>query len=99
MRRLFIGIVALVLAMVTVAVTGRIRIPALAIPPSDRIGVVWRELPGALRRLLASDILVRMCEGLADVFIVLYAIDVVGITAPQFGVLVAIQIATAAGDN
>jgi MFS family permease len=88
-------VVALVLAMVTLAITARVQIPAMAQPRSERIGVVWRELPGALRRLLGSDILVRMCEGLADVFIVLYAIDVVGITAPQFGLLVAVQMATA----
>jgi len=39
--------------------------------------------------------LIRTCEGLVDVFLVLYAIDVVGISAPAYGVLIAVQAATA----
>lgn len=52
---------------------------------------VWSSMPRPLRRLLASDILVRTCESLVDVFVVLYATRIVGISAPQFGALVAIQ--------
>ena len=52
---------------------------------------VWSRMPPPLRRLLASDVLVRTCESLVDVFVVLYATRVVGITAPQFGALVSIQ--------
>jgi MFS family permease len=55
------------------------------------IGDVWTHMPAALRRLLASDVLVRTCESLVDVFIVLYATGVIGVTAPQFGALVSIQ--------
>ena len=46
---------------------------------------------GALRWLLVSDVLIRTCEGLVDVFLVLYAINVVGISAPAFGMLIAVQ--------
>jgi MFS family permease len=48
-------------------------------------------MPAPLRRLLVSDVLVRTCESLVDVFIVLYATRVIGITAPRFGALVSIQ--------
>ena len=62
--------------------------------PTDIRGV-WRALPEPLRRLLTSDILVRTCEGLVDVFLVVYALDVVGVSAAQYGVLVGVQMATA----
>ena len=52
---------------------------------------VWSRMPRQLHRLLLSDVLVRTCESLVDVFVVLYATRVIGITAPQFGVLVSIQ--------
>ncbi len=52
---------------------------------------VWSRMPAPLRRLLVSDILVRTCESLVDVFVVLYATRVIGVTAPQFGMLVSVQ--------
>jgi MFS family permease len=52
---------------------------------------VWRAMPSALRRLLLSDMLVRTCESLVDVFVVLYATRVLGVSAPRFGALVSIQ--------
>jgi MFS family permease len=55
---------------------------------------VWRTFPTALRWLLVSDVFIRTCDGLVDVFLVLYAINVVGIGAPEFGALVAIQALT-----
>src|SRR5262249_37447772 len=42
-----------------------------------------------------SGVCIRTCDGLVDIFLVLYAINVVGLDAPQYGVLVAIQMATA----
>jgi len=41
-----------------------------------------------------SDAIIRTCEGLAEVFIVLYVMNVLGMTAPQYGALVAIQMVT-----
>jgi MFS family permease len=58
---------------------------------STSIHDVWARMPPPLRRLLVSDVLVRTCESLVDVFVVLYATRVIGVTAPQFGVLVSIQ--------
>ena len=47
-----------------------------------------------LKRLLLSDIFVRVCEGMVDVFLVLYVINVVGLSASRFGVLIAVQMST-----
>ena len=58
---------------------------------STSIRDVWSRMPLPLRRLLVSDVLVRTCESLVDVFVVLYATRVIGVTAPQFGALVSIQ--------
>ena len=58
---------------------------------SSSIRDVWSRMPPPLRRLLVSDVLVRTCESLVDVFVVLYATRVIGTTAPQFGALVSIQ--------
>jgi len=58
---------------------------------STSIRSVWSRMPAPLRRLLVSDVLVRTCESLVDVFVVVYATRVIGVTAPQFGLLVSIQ--------
>jgi MFS family permease len=56
---------------------------------------VWESFHPTLKRLLASDIVIRMCEGMADIFVVLYVTNVSGITIAKYGVLVAIQLMTA----
>lgn len=91
-----VGLLAgIALSLVTIALVSRLRVPLLpAIGPTNIAGV-WRSVPDPLRRLLLSDILVRTCEALADVFLVLYALDVIGIRAPEYGVLIGIQMITA----
>jgi MFS family permease len=83
------------LSLVTLALVSRLRVPLLPATSPTNITGVWRSLPPSLRRLLFSDILVRACEALADVFLVLYALDVVGIRAPEYGILIGIQMITA----
>jgi len=86
--------ISIVMAAVTIAVVSRIRI--LVIPDAEPTTVrhVWRSFPRSLRWLLASDVFIRTCEGLVDVFLVLYALNVIGIGSPAFGVLVAVQALT-----
>jgi MFS family permease len=86
--------ITIAIAAVTLIIVSRIDLPHAAGEGKIRIAGVWRIFPAPLRRLLASDVLVRTCEALADVFVVLYAIDVIGVTAPQFGALITIQMAT-----
>jgi MFS family permease len=57
-------------------------------------GVVKSFTP-ALRELLASDILIRFCERIPYAFVILWAMDHGGVTAQQFGYLVAIEMVTA----
>jgi MFS family permease len=86
--------VTIVLAVVTLAVVARVQIPLQREETPTRIGGVWRAFPRPLKLLLLSDVFVRTCEGLVDVFLVIYATSVVGITAPQYGALIAVQMAT-----
>jgi MFS family permease len=87
--------VTVVLSIVTLGVVSRVNIPVTPDPAPTHIVAVWRSLPTPLRWLLTSDIFIRTCEGLVDVFLVLYAINVIGISAPAYGVLVAVQMTTA----
>jgi MFS family permease len=49
----------------------------------------------ALRQLLVADCLIRLCEGLPEVFLVLWALEVARVSAARFGLLTAILMATA----
>jgi MFS family permease len=79
---------------VTLLLVAKVNVPLVAQPTPTNIAGVWRSLPVAFRRLLASDVFIRTSEGLVDVFLILYATNVVGVTAPQFGALVAVQMVT-----
>jgi MFS family permease len=87
-------LIAILLACVALIVVRQVRIAIPGDHVSLRLRHVWRSLPAPLRRLLLSDIFIRTCEGMVDVFLVLYALNVVGISAPQFGLLIAVQMAT-----
>ena len=87
--------ITIALAAVTLAVVACVDIPVKKDAVPTDILAVWRSLPTPLRWLLTSDIFIRTCEVLVDVFLVLYAINVVGISAPAYGVLVAVQMTTA----
>lgn len=62
--------------------------------PTTFAGVVQSFTP-ALRELLVSDILIRFCERIPYAFVILWAIDHGGLTAQQFGYLVACEMITA----
>jgi MFS family permease len=83
------------LAAVTLVAVRRVDIPAARDDVPTNIVAVWHSLPTPLRWLLTSDIFIRTCEGLVDVFLVLYVINVVGISAPAYGALLGVQATTA----
>ena len=87
-------LVAIALGAITLLALARVRIERIAGPPTGMLGV-WRSFPASLRWLLLSDVFIRTCEGLVDVFLVIYATTIIGISAPRFGVLVAVQMITA----
>jgi MFS family permease len=86
-------VVTLLLAALAVLVIVRINVPRIVGSPESVRGV-WRSFHDALKRLLISDIIIRVCEGLADVFVILYVTNVLGVGSVQYGVLVAIQMTT-----
>ena len=89
MRAGFFASIALAAVMILgLAAVFRNGRTAPAVPP----GAV--RLPPVLRRLVAADVLVRLCEGLPDVFLVVWVIEVRGFSAARFGVLVSILTAT-----
>ncbi|HET7695084.1 MAG TPA: MFS transporter [Vicinamibacterales bacterium] len=54
-------------------------------------GISWRSMPRELQRLLAADCLVRIGEGIAAAFIVLYVTGTGRASITEYGVLYAIQ--------
>jgi MFS family permease len=85
---------SIVMAALTIGVVTRLRIPIIPDQETTTVRHVWRSFPSSLRWLLLSDVFIRTCDGLVDVFLVLYAIDVIGIGAARFGLLIAIQALT-----
>jgi len=55
---------------------------------------IWNSFQHGLKRLLISDIFIRTCEGMADVFIILYVTNVLHISVARFGALIAIHTIT-----
>lgn len=68
----------------------------LSASPRDTIRLrgVWNSFHPLLKRLLISDIAIRTCEGMADIFVILYVTNVTRVSIPRYGILVAIQLAT-----
>jgi MFS family permease len=64
------------------------------VPTMSFLDVVKSFTPG-LRELLVSDILIRFCERIPYAFVILWAMDSGGVTAQQFGWLVAFEMVTA----
>ncbi|PYU20050.1 MAG: hypothetical protein DMG30_22400 [Acidobacteria bacterium] len=87
-------VITLALVGITVPLLSTIGLP---IVPHQSVGMrgVWDSFPPALKRLLVSDIVIRTCEGMADIFVVLYVTNITGIAIARYGVLVAVQLATA----
>lgn len=54
-----------------------------------------RAFSAPMRRLLLSDILVRFCERIPFAWVVIYAMDNLGLSAAQFGVLTTIEMVAA----
>src|SRR5262249_13384918 len=85
--------ITLVLATLTAFIVLTVNIPVEVGAPVNIRGV-WHSFHHALKRLLISDIIIRTCEGLADVFVILYVTNVLGFSAAQDGVLIAVQMTT-----
>jgi len=90
--------VSIVLSAITILVQRRLQEePVRTIDSLDHWSF-WRSLrafKAPLRRLLLSDILIRFCERIPFAWVVIYAMDDIGISASQVGILTTIEMLTA----
>jgi MFS family permease len=86
-------VVTLFIVALTIVLVHRINIeikPAVA----TNIRGVWRSFHVAMQRLLISDVIIRMCEGMTGVLTILYVTNIHGLSAARYGTLIAIQMTT-----
>jgi MFS family permease len=83
-------LITLALAAVTVLLVLKVNVVIKTSPPTS-IGGVWRSFHSALKRLLISDVIIRMCEGMTGVLMILYVTNVQHFSTARYGTLIAIQ--------
>ncbi|MGI9067207.1 MAG: MFS transporter [Pyrinomonadaceae bacterium] len=86
-------VITLFLAVVTLLLIRRINIE---VRPSQATNIrgVWHSFHAALKRLLVSDVIIRMCEGMTGVLTILYVTNVKGLSTARYGTLIAVQTIT-----
>jgi MFS family permease len=89
-------LVSVVAGLVTIWIQARFYQPAGAPEPApaDLLTLIGKA-PPEFRRLLFSDILVRFCERIPFAWVVIYAMDHLGVSATQIGLLTAIEMIAA----
>src|SRR5213082_150329 len=87
-------IVSIFLSVVTIFVQAQLREEArVQLEKTDRWNF-WRSLRqfnSPMRRLLLSDILIRFCERVPYAWVVIFAMDYIGVSGRQVGILTAIE--------
>jgi MFS family permease len=85
--------ISIMLAVVTLWFQNRFYLPPASPPPTRAHGLLalWRRAPTPLRRLLVADVLARAAESMADVFVVVYALDHLHAAPMQYGGWVGLQ--------
>ncbi len=86
-------VITLAAAAITLLLVRKITLTARAVE-STNIRGVWRTFHTALKRLLISDVIIRMCEGMTGVLTILYVTNVLHYSVGVYGALVAIQMTT-----
>jgi MFS family permease len=87
-------LITIAFVAIAIPVLWTINVP-LASGDMVRLSGVWKSFHSTLKRLLVSDVAIRTCEGMADIFVVLYVTNITGVTILRYGFLVAVQLATA----
>jgi MFS family permease len=91
-------VISIVLSCATIFVQREIvDEPKIETAPADRWNFVrsLREFNSPMRRLLLSDILVRFCERIPYAWVVIFAMDYVGVSGKEVGVLTAVEMLAA----
>ncbi len=87
-------IVSIFLSALTILVQRQLREEPREEAPADERWSFWqslREFNRPMRRLLLSDILIRFCERIPYAWVVIFAMDYIGVSGEQVGVLTAIE--------
>jgi len=86
-------LLTLILGGVALIVQRRLyqALPPMASPDTGGILARFRAWTPELRHLLAADILTRTCEGMSEMFAVLYLMNIVGLGPLQFGTLITVK--------
>jgi MFS family permease len=90
-------VLSIVLSGATILVQRRLRDESKENTPGER-WTFWqslREFNSPMRRLLLSDILIRFCERIPYAWVVIFAMDYIGVSAKQVGVLTAVEMLAA----
>ena len=91
-------VVSIVLSGLTIFVQSQVReapVDRLAAPDRWNFRQSLRAFNAPLRRLLLSDILVRFCERIPFAWVVIYAMDNVGVNAREVGLLTSVEVIVA----
>ena len=85
--------ISIMLAVVTLWFQHRFYVPPTDPGQARAHGLLalWRRAPSPLRRLLAADVLARAAESMADVFVVVYALDHLHSAPMRYGGWVGLQ--------
>jgi MFS family permease len=91
-------LISIFLSALTILVQRQLREePKQEVAANERWGF-WRslrEFNAPMRRLLLSDILIRFCERIPYAWVVIFAMDYIGVTAKQIGILTAVEMLAA----
>jgi len=90
-------VISIVLSGATIFVQRRLRDEPKEETLEERLNF-WqslREFNSPMRRLLLSDILIRFCERIPYAWVVIFAMDYIGVSAKEIGVLTAVEMLAA----
>jgi MFS family permease len=91
-------LVSVFLSAVTILVQRQLREQSKQQAVADERWNFWRSLRGfnsPMRRLLLSDILIRFCERVPYAWVVIFAMDYIGLSGQQVGILTTIEMLAA----
>ncbi|MEY2440483.1 MAG: hypothetical protein QOI34_1868 [Verrucomicrobiota bacterium] len=92
-------LISIVLSAATILVQRQLREEPVRTASAPERWNLWqsvRQFNAPTRRLLMSDILIRFCERIPYAWVVIFAMDYVGASAKQVGLLTTIEVLTAA---
>ncbi|PYL06293.1 MAG: MFS transporter [Verrucomicrobia bacterium] len=91
-------LISIVLSTLTILVQRQLREePIKKVEKNDRWNFwrSFREFNSPMKRLLFSDILIRFCERIPYAWVVIFAMDYIGVSARQVGILTSIEMLAA----